>query len=69
MNYRKMGNTGCMVSALGFGCMRFPMEGDEIDRHSAKADGHADEGNVPCTQSRLGELADIDPDGAPADRS
>lgn len=32
MNYRKMGNTGCMVSALGFGCMRFPCTDPENDK-------------------------------------
>lgn len=32
MRYRKMGNTGCMVSALGFGCMRFPCTDPENDK-------------------------------------
>ncbi len=30
MLYRNYGNTGLKVSALGFGCMRLPMNGDEI---------------------------------------
>ena len=29
MKYRKFGNTGCFVSELGFGCMRFPEIEDE----------------------------------------
>lgn len=32
MQYRKMGGTGCRVSALGFGCMRFPCTDPENDR-------------------------------------
>lgn len=32
MIYRKMGNTGCTVSALGFGCMRFPCTDPENDK-------------------------------------
>ena len=38
MNYRKFGNTGVSVSALGFGCMRFPTREDgTIDRARATA--------------------------------
>lgn len=31
MQYRDYGNTGIKVSALGFGCMRLPMVGDNVD--------------------------------------
>lgn len=31
MQYRTLGNTGIKVSALGFGAMRLPMKGSEID--------------------------------------
>ena len=37
MQYRKMGNPGVSVPALGFGCMRFPLleDGKTIDQAQA----------------------------------
>ncbi len=35
MLYRKFGRTGINISALGFGAMRLPMKGDEVDEELA----------------------------------
>mgnify|MGYP002509349366 CR=1 FL=1 len=35
MNYREFGKTGEKISALGFGCMRFPTRGGKIDRKTS----------------------------------
>lgn len=35
MRYSTLGNTGMNVSALGFGCMRLPMNGDTVDRNKS----------------------------------
>src|SRR5512145_1987214 len=36
MVYRKMGRSGVEVSALGYGCMRYPKKGGRIDAERAK---------------------------------
>ena len=35
MQYVTLGKTGLRVSRLGFGCMRFPMRGEHVDRDLA----------------------------------
>ncbi len=37
MQYREFGNTGIKLSALGFGAMRLPMKGDNVDKEKAIA--------------------------------
>jgi len=37
MQYREFGNTGIKLSALGFGAMRLPMKGDDVDKDKAIA--------------------------------
>jgi len=35
MQYRDFGNTGLRISALGFGAMRLPMDGEHVDEDRA----------------------------------
>jgi predicted aldo/keto reductase-like oxidoreductase len=36
MIYREMGRTGIKVSALGYGCMRYPKKGGRVDAPRAE---------------------------------
>ena len=40
MQYREFGRTGLKISALGFGSMRLPMVGDNVDEEAAVAAMH-----------------------------